>query len=201
MLRERNVIRSEIQPTGDLAELIAHRNCGGELASQSNAGWDITAPEGTTIQVKARRNLPKARHYGFVTPDSEAVLYLFVIPEADYSNVICASEVDGVDVEGLGPPLGGKARPGSRRVSFRALDGFKGKRDVTSRAREAYGGILGAQGCIHPGGATEAFPRLRRSAANRGAHPARCEAQEREDTQVSVEAVDTREAVENTCLV
>ena len=141
-LRDREVIRSENQPTGDIAELLAHRMYGGELAANSTAGWDVQSEDGTKIQVKARRSLAKASHFGFISPDSEADLYLFVTIAADFSDIVHAYEVPEGALTRLASLSGGKARPGSTRVTFRRLSSFEGKRDVTVQAREVYRSIL-----------------------------------------------------------
>lgn len=55
-LRHRDVIRTNNNPVGDIAEAIVHGHYGGERASFSQAGWDVRTPEGERIQVKAARN-------------------------------------------------------------------------------------------------------------------------------------------------
>ena len=57
-LCQRDVIRTNNNPVGDIAEAIVHGHYGGERASFSQAGWDVLTPEGERIQVKAARNTP-----------------------------------------------------------------------------------------------------------------------------------------------
>jgi hypothetical protein len=54
-LRVRDVIRTNNNPVGDIAEAIVHAHYGGERGSFSQAGWDVKTPEGERIQVKALR--------------------------------------------------------------------------------------------------------------------------------------------------
>jgi hypothetical protein len=54
-LRRRNVIRTNNNPVGDIAEAIVHGHFGGERASFSGPGWDVRTPDGERIQVKAIR--------------------------------------------------------------------------------------------------------------------------------------------------
>jgi hypothetical protein len=60
-LRKRNVIRTNNNPVGDIAEAIVHAHCGGERASFSQAGWDVRAPDGERIQVKSIRTTPTTK--------------------------------------------------------------------------------------------------------------------------------------------
>lgn len=55
-LRRRDVVRSNNNPVGDIAEAIVHGHYGGERGSFAQAGWDVLAPGGERIQVKAARN-------------------------------------------------------------------------------------------------------------------------------------------------
>lgn len=52
-LRARGLVRTSNKPLGDVAESIVHRARGGQLEPNSTRSHDITAPDGTTIQVKA----------------------------------------------------------------------------------------------------------------------------------------------------
>lgn len=141
-LRDSRVLRSENQPTGDIAERIAKGMYGGEIAPQSTAGWDIRTPNGTTIQVKARRQLDRATHYSFISPGAEAHLYLFVLLSADFSSVVSAFEVEARHLSEVASVSGGAARPGSMRVTFRRLMAFQAKKDLTGKAQSAYEKIL-----------------------------------------------------------
>jgi len=53
-LRKRGVIRSGNAPAGDYAELLVQRATRGELAPNSQKGWDVDTPTGAHLQVKAR---------------------------------------------------------------------------------------------------------------------------------------------------
>lgn len=54
-LRVRDVVRTNNNPVGDIAEAIVHAHYGGERGGFSQPGWDIKTPEGERIQVKAMR--------------------------------------------------------------------------------------------------------------------------------------------------
>jgi hypothetical protein len=72
-LRKRDIIRTNNNPVGDIAEAIVHAHYAGERASFSQAGWDVRTPDGERIQVKAirttratkRRNLSPIRDADF----------------------------------------------------------------------------------------------------------------------------------------
>ena len=53
-LKARGVIRSGNAPAGDYAELLVRQATGGELAANSQKSWDLLAPDGERLQVKAR---------------------------------------------------------------------------------------------------------------------------------------------------
>ena len=75
-LRVRDIIRTNNNPVGDIAEAIVATHYGGERGAFSQSGWDVTTPDGERIQVKAmrltptsnRRNLSpiRDRNYDFV---------------------------------------------------------------------------------------------------------------------------------------
>ncbi len=54
-LRVRDVIRTNNNPVGDIAEAVVAAHYGGERGSFVQAGWDVKTPEGERIQVKAMR--------------------------------------------------------------------------------------------------------------------------------------------------
>jgi hypothetical protein len=60
-LRQRDVIRTNNNPVGDIAEAIVHGHYGGERATFSQRGWDVRTPTGERIQVKAARNTATKR--------------------------------------------------------------------------------------------------------------------------------------------
>ncbi len=57
-LRERDVIRTNNNPVGDIAEAIVADHYKGERGSFNQAGWDVKTPDGERIQVKAMRRTP-----------------------------------------------------------------------------------------------------------------------------------------------
>lgn len=57
-LRRRDVVRTNNNPTGDIAEAIVAQHFGGERGSFSEKGWDVQTPAGERIQVKAMRQVP-----------------------------------------------------------------------------------------------------------------------------------------------
>lgn len=60
-LRARDVIRTNNNPIGDIAEAIVHQHYGGQRGSFSQAGWDVLTDDGERLQVKAIRRLPDTR--------------------------------------------------------------------------------------------------------------------------------------------
>ncbi len=54
-LRVRDVVRTNNNPVGDIAEAIVAAYYGGERGSFSQAGWDVRTPAGERIQVKSLR--------------------------------------------------------------------------------------------------------------------------------------------------
>lgn len=54
-LRDRDVIRTNNNPVGDIAEAIVAEHFTGTRGSFSQAGWDVLSPAGERIQVKAMR--------------------------------------------------------------------------------------------------------------------------------------------------
>lgn len=57
-LRLREVIRTNNNPVGDIAEAIVAAYYDGERGGFSQAGWDVTTRDGERIQVKAIRQTP-----------------------------------------------------------------------------------------------------------------------------------------------
>ena len=54
-LRARDVVRTNNNPIGDIAEAIVAAHYNGERGSFSQAGWDVVLQDGTKLQVKALR--------------------------------------------------------------------------------------------------------------------------------------------------
>jgi hypothetical protein len=65
-LRRREAIRSENNPTGDLAEALVAEHFEVELEPSSTKGFDLCLPDGTRVQVKGRRRTLRSKpsHYG-----------------------------------------------------------------------------------------------------------------------------------------
>lgn len=54
-LRARDIVRTQNNPIGDIAEAIVAAHYGGTRGSFSQAGWDVRTREGERLQVKALR--------------------------------------------------------------------------------------------------------------------------------------------------
>jgi hypothetical protein len=76
-LRLREIIRTNNNPVGDIAEAIVAAHYGGERGSFSQAGWDVRTPDGENIQVKALRQTATGRRRN-----------LSPIRDADYDSVV-----------------------------------------------------------------------------------------------------------------
>jgi hypothetical protein len=60
-LRDRDVIRTNNNPVGDIAEAIVAEHFDGKRGSFSQAGWDVITPEGERLQVKSMRRTPTSK--------------------------------------------------------------------------------------------------------------------------------------------
>src|SRR6266545_3260578 len=60
-LNRREVIRSDNNPIGDYCEFLVAAHYGVTPEGNSNAGHDVTAPDGSKIQVNGRRIRPDGR--------------------------------------------------------------------------------------------------------------------------------------------
>jgi len=76
-LRRRDIIRTNNNPVGDIAEAIVHAHYGGRRAGFRQAGWDVTTDDGERIQVKAMRLTPTTKRRN-VSP----------IRDRDYDSVV-----------------------------------------------------------------------------------------------------------------
>ncbi|MBA3428822.1 MAG: hypothetical protein H0U07_09650 [Actinobacteria bacterium] len=76
-LRVRDVIRTNNNPVGDIAEAIVAAHFEGERGGFSQAGWDVKTPDGERIQVKAMRTTPTSKRRN-VSP----------IRDSDYDSVV-----------------------------------------------------------------------------------------------------------------
>jgi hypothetical protein len=63
-LRARRIIRTDNNPVGDIAEEIVARYLGGKRGGFAQAGWDVLAPDGQRVQVKAMRLTATAQRNG-----------------------------------------------------------------------------------------------------------------------------------------
>ena len=102
-LRARNVIRTNNNPIGDIAEAIVAAHYKGERGSFSQAGWDVRLTDETKLQVKAlrltgasgRRNLSPIR-------DTDYDAVIVVIFDEDF-RVTEALRLERATVEQLFP--------------------------------------------------------------------------------------------------
>lgn len=100
-LRRRDVVRTNNNPTGDIAEAIVHQYYGGTRGSSSEKGWDVKTPTGERLQVKSMRRVPgsKRRNLSPIRDqDYEAVV--IVIFDEDF-NVTEGLRLDRATVEEL----------------------------------------------------------------------------------------------------
>jgi len=76
-LRVRDVVRTNNNPVGDIAEAIVAAHYEGERGSFSQAGWDVKTPAGERIQVKSLRQTATGKRSN-----------LSPIRDADYDSVV-----------------------------------------------------------------------------------------------------------------
>src|SRR4051794_24616043 len=76
-LRVRDVVRTNNNPVGDIAEAIVAAHYGGERGGFSQAGWDVKTPDGERIQVKSMRTTPTTKRRN-----------LSPIRDSDYDSVL-----------------------------------------------------------------------------------------------------------------
>jgi hypothetical protein len=84
-LRRRGAIRSENNPTGDLAEALVAGFYQVQPAANSTAGYDLYLSDGTRVQVKGRRCTAhsKPSHYGLMRRLDEDPFDLLVVVNLD----------------------------------------------------------------------------------------------------------------------
>ncbi|HWH12784.1 MAG TPA: hypothetical protein VG165_16805 [Solirubrobacteraceae bacterium] len=84
-LRARDVIRTNNNPVGDIAEAIVARHYRGLRGSSAQAGWDVETADGERIQVKAIRQTPSKQHWN-VSPirDRDYDYVVIVIVDEDF---------------------------------------------------------------------------------------------------------------------
>lgn len=102
-LRRRDVVRTNNNPVGDIAEAIVAEHYGGERGSFAQAGWDVKLADGQRIQVKAMRQTPDNKRRN-VSPIRDADYDLVVIVIFDEDFVVTEGLViDRATVEDLFP--------------------------------------------------------------------------------------------------
>ncbi|MCX6501743.1 MAG: hypothetical protein NT132_04950 [Microbacterium sp.] len=103
-LTRRGLVRTRNSPLGDLAESLAVRAYGGELAPNSEKSYDLTATDGRRIQVKARlvdpldkrsQNFSAFRSWDFETA-------LFVLFDAHTYEIVWARELTCDEARSIG---------------------------------------------------------------------------------------------------
>ena len=84
-LRGRDVVRTNNNPVGDIAEAIVAAHFGGERGGFSQAGWDVLTPDGERIQVKSMRTTMTTKRRN-VSPirDSDYDSVVIVIFDEDF---------------------------------------------------------------------------------------------------------------------
>jgi hypothetical protein len=67
-LRDREILRSSSNPTGDFCEAVVADHFGVELAPASTRGYDLVTNDGTRVQVKGRRWTARSKpsHYSLI---------------------------------------------------------------------------------------------------------------------------------------
>lgn len=100
-LAARDVIRTNNNPLGDIAELVVASHFGGERGSFSQAGWDVITPAGEKVQVKSLREVPGKKRTNFSPiSDTDYDFVVLVIFDEDF-RVTQALRLDRDLVEGL----------------------------------------------------------------------------------------------------
>lgn len=84
-LRVRDVVRTNSNPAGDIAEAIVAAHYRGERGGFSQAGWDVRTPSGERIQVKSMRTTATTKRRN-VSPirDSDYDSVVIVIFDEDF---------------------------------------------------------------------------------------------------------------------
>lgn len=103
-LEARGVIRTRNAPLGDYAEYLAAQVYNGTLAPNSVKSYDMTTPDGTRYQVKARTIRPSMRAGAVFSQlrswDFDYMLYLAL--DWETYEVTWAREVPVAELEGVG---------------------------------------------------------------------------------------------------
>jgi len=139
-LLRRGLIRTRNSPLGDLAESLALRAYGGELAPNSEKSFDLWTADGRRLQVKARLvRLDDKRSQtfsAFRSWDFDAALFL--VFDASTYDLAWAREVGRAETETLGRRV---EHTNSFAILVRQVQGTGV--DVTARVEAAYERIDG----------------------------------------------------------
>ncbi len=83
-LATRDVIRTNNNPLGDIAELVVASHFGGKRGSFSQPGWDVITPDGEKVQVKSLREVPGKRRTNFspISDDDYDFVVLVIFDES-----------------------------------------------------------------------------------------------------------------------
>jgi hypothetical protein len=102
-LRARDIIRTNNNPIGDIAEAIVALHYRGERGSFSQAGWDVMLPDGERLQVKALRQTGAYKR-STLSPirDADYDAVIVVIFDEDF-RVIEGLRIERATVEDLFP--------------------------------------------------------------------------------------------------
>jgi hypothetical protein len=145
-LVRRKVTRSRNAPAGDLAEWIAVTLYNGTLAPQSEKSWDVRAPDGRLIQVKARLIAQGDNRSHVYSPfrSWDFDVCLFIVLDAHTYDVVRAVEVPVAAVQAA--TSWSKHVNGNRvstKVQLLKLDGAVDRTDETSAVIDTLGTHLG----------------------------------------------------------
>lgn len=83
-LRAREIIRTNNNPVGDIAEAVVAGHYGGERGSFIQAGWDVLLPSGERLQVKALRETGASRRNLSPIRDADYDAVIVVIFDEDF---------------------------------------------------------------------------------------------------------------------
>lgn len=141
-LIRRGLVRTRNSPLGDLAESLALRAYGGELAPNSEKSFDLRTADGRRLQVKARLvRLDDRRSQtfsAFRSWDFDAALFLLF--DATNYDLAWAREVGRAETEALGRRV---EHTNSYAILVRQAEAAG--IDVTGRLRDAYEEIDGVE--------------------------------------------------------
>ena len=97
-LKNREIVRGNNAPIGDLSELLVLKSRGGKLESNSTKSHDITDPSGKKIQVKARSlKAHSGKFSAFRSFDFDTAIFFVFNP--DTAELVWAREVSAEDID------------------------------------------------------------------------------------------------------